>query len=224
MADERGAAPDPSLRASWGLAEALVATALASFIVRVLGAQGGWPSSLAPAAWVYVPLLFLALRRRLSFDALGWTAGPWRSALRWLAVATASLLLPCAVALFAHRQASGSSAPPVDAGLIALRALEGLVVIALPEELFFRGYVHARLRAWAGSCGLKPALFATVAGAALFAMAHLAVEPGWLRAAVFFPGLAMGWLRERSGGLIAPVGFHWLANLLWMGLGPVGVE
>jgi membrane protease YdiL (CAAX protease family) len=51
--------------------------------------------------------------------------------------------------------------------------------------------------------------------AALFALAYVLVEAGWMRAAVFLPGAVMGWLRERSGGLLAPPAFHWLANLAW---------
>jgi membrane protease YdiL (CAAX protease family) len=82
-----------------------------------------------------------------------------------------------------------------------------LLFAALPEELFFRGYVQQRLRS---SCGASGSILLT---AFLFTLAHLLVEPGWMRLAVFFPGVLMGWLRERSGGLLAPTLFHLLSNL-----------
>jgi membrane protease YdiL (CAAX protease family) len=47
---------------------------------------------------------------------------------------------------------------------------------------------------------------------ALFAVGHLVVLQVW-RLGTFLPGLLFGWLRERTGGLAAPVLFHALSNL-----------
>jgi membrane protease YdiL (CAAX protease family) len=46
----------------------------------------------------------------------------------------------------------------------------------------------------------------------LFAAGHLVVLQPW-RLGTFFPGLLFGWLRERTGGLAAPVVFHALSNV-----------
>jgi membrane protease YdiL (CAAX protease family) len=46
----------------------------------------------------------------------------------------------------------------------------------------------------------------------LFALGHLVVFQAW-RLGTFFPGLIFGWLRERTGGLAAPVLFHALSNV-----------
>jgi membrane protease YdiL (CAAX protease family) len=46
----------------------------------------------------------------------------------------------------------------------------------------------------------------------LFAAGHLVVLQPW-RLATFFPGLLFGWLRERTGGVAAPVVLHALSNL-----------
>lgn len=91
-----------------------------------------------------------------------------------------------------------------------------LFVVALPEEFFYRGYLQTRLRdAWPRGrlvfgARLGPAFWVT---ALLFALGHLAIFQAW-RLAVFFPALLFGWMRERSGSILAPALLHACANLL----------
>jgi membrane protease YdiL (CAAX protease family) len=101
-------------------------------------------------------------------------------------------------------------------GGFALQALLQVAVVAFPEELFYRGWVQGSLRRLPG----RPV---RVLGAELgpgFLLAQLLFAAGHLssfqpyRLGTFFPGLAFGWLRERTGGLAAPVLFHALSNLL----------
>jgi hypothetical protein len=97
-----------------------------------------------------------------------------------------------------------------------LLALVQLLVVALPEEMLYRGFVQT---AWARTA---PRRGVTVLGARLgagfvttqllFALGHLVVLQPW-RLGTFFPGLLFGWLRERTGGLAAPVVLHALSNL-----------
>lgn len=96
-----------------------------------------------------------------------------------------------------------------------------LVVVAFPEELFYRGFLWARLSEGLGERGsdlrglrllgvvVGPAFLLT---AVLFALGHL-TEPYPWRLAVFFPSLLFGWLRIRSGGLLAPILVHGFANI-----------
>jgi membrane protease YdiL (CAAX protease family) len=83
-----------------------------------------------------------------------------------------------------------------------------LVVVALPEEFFFRGFVQGRLRE------VYSAPVAWIATAAIFALGHLLVtfEPAAL--AVFFPGLLFGLLRMWTGSILAGTLFHATCNLL----------
>jgi membrane protease YdiL (CAAX protease family) len=91
-----------------------------------------------------------------------------------------------------------------------------VVIVALPEEAFYRGYVQSRLEdAWPSrrrlfGAPVGPAILVT---SAVFALGHVATirDPG--RLAVFFPSLAFGWLRARTRGVGAPVAFHALCNL-----------
>jgi membrane protease YdiL (CAAX protease family) len=92
-----------------------------------------------------------------------------------------------------------------------------VLVVALPEELFYRGWLQtawARLepeRGWMVlGARLGHGFFATQA---LFAAGHLVSGQPW-RLATLFPGLLFGWLRARTGSVVAPVVAHALSNLL----------
>jgi hypothetical protein len=91
-----------------------------------------------------------------------------------------------------------------------------LLVVALPEEMFFRGYVLGRLRGcFAPQRTLLGVPFglAHVLSAALFALIHLVLVPSPVRLLVFFPALLFAWLAERSRGVFAPAAHHALANV-----------
>jgi hypothetical protein len=98
-----------------------------------------------------------------------------------------------------------------------LLALSQLVVVAIPEELFFRGYLMERLeRVWPPTrqlFGAKVGL-ALLASSALFALGHLLVIPNPQRLAVFFPALVFGWMRARTGSIAAGATFHALCNVV----------
>ncbi len=91
-----------------------------------------------------------------------------------------------------------------------------LVIIALPEEAFYRGYLQSRLdeifpgrlRVLGASVG--PALVAT---SAIFALGHFATIHDPARLAVFFPSLLFGWLRYRTRGVGAGIAFHAMCNV-----------
>lgn len=100
-----------------------------------------------------------------------------------------------------------------------------LLVIALPEEAFFRGYMQSALDgAWAkrrwrvlgADLGVGWLL-----AAAIFAVGHLLTIPHPNRLGVFFPALLFGWMRARTGGIGAPLLFHAMCNLFsaWLAEG-----
>ena len=99
----------------------------------------------------------------------------------------------------------------------ALLALNQVLVIAIPEELFFRGYLQGRLEArWPPGRRLLGAGVgrALLLSSVLFALGHFLVDFNPQRLAVFFPGLIFGWMRARTGSIAAGAGFHALCNLL----------
>jgi membrane protease YdiL (CAAX protease family) len=94
-----------------------------------------------------------------------------------------------------------------------------LLLVALPEELFFRGYlqrVFDETRGRSVWLRLGPVVLtrSIVITSALFALGHLMVEPSPGRLAVFFPSLLFGALRDKSDGLVAPVILHAACNVM----------
>jgi membrane protease YdiL (CAAX protease family) len=97
------------------------------------------------------------------------------------------------------------------------RVLGQLLVIALPEEAFFRGYLQSALDGhWAArrwrilGAELGPGWLIS---ASIFAIGHVLTINHPSRLAVFFPALVFGWLRARTGGVGASVLFHAMCNL-----------
>ena len=97
-----------------------------------------------------------------------------------------------------------------------------LLVIALPEEAFYRGYLQSALdevwlpRVRVLGAELGPGI---LVASALFAAGHLTTELNAGRLAVFFPALLFGWLRARTRGVGAGIVFHALCNLFASYLG-----
>ncbi len=202
------------------LAANLAGVAAFLFIVladaRVRAAGGSWRDHGVPA---------FSLRDRSTWARYG------RGAVAGLR--SCAVVLPCFALLFA---AYAWSLPHLAPGLarviapyaaaahpalrfppdLALRAARQLLVVALPEELFYRGWMQTT---WARSA---PERGVRVLGARLgagfvwtqllFATGHLVVLQPW-RLATFLPGLWFGWLRERDGSIVAPVVAHALSNV-----------
>ncbi len=87
--------------------------------------------------------------------------------------------------------------------------IAAFAVLAAPpfEELAFRGFLHSGLRV---RLGPVPASLVT---AALFALFHLEIDALPL---LFLLGLLLSWLRERTGGLSAPIAAHACYNAFQM--------
>lgn len=92
-----------------------------------------------------------------------------------------------------------------------------LLVVGLPEEAFFRGYVQTRLTdtypATIRIRGIELSAPALVLQAAMFGAVHIVsdFDPG--RLATFFPGLLFGAVRSWRGGVGACIVLHALCNL-----------
>jgi membrane protease YdiL (CAAX protease family) len=169
----------------------------------------------------------------LSWTDLGIGRGTWRAGLRWggaaigVAIVGYGVVLVAAPALLENPQLAGASP-----GSLLLR---GLVLIpmgtVLAEELAFRGVLQGH------SIRSLPARAALGVTSVAFGLWHLTVALGpsavplpptlqWtsgltVLAVTIVGGLALGWLRHRTGSVLAPIGLHLGTNAV--GLVAAGV-
>ncbi len=193
--------------------EVLGATLAGSLLLRFILAAKPALSGLTPIVWLYLPLVPLLLRR-LPLSSYGYSVGLWRQTSGMSLLIGLGILVAFAALVSGWRLLAGIW-PILYLNTLSVETiLLQLILVVIPEELFFRGYVHERLQRWATQQGLPLYAVAILLGATLFTLAHVIVLPGWWRVAMFFPGCIMGGLRVHSSGLLAPTLFHWLANLL----------
>lgn len=166
------------------------------------------PDLLAAALFLYAPFLHYRRGKTPVWLRLG-DAG--RNVVALLALAAGGALayylytlLPLPPSL------SPQAVPKPPLGEMLFR--QGLLV-ALPEEVFFRGYLYDAFE----EKGWEPVLPSSV----LFAAGHLAIHASWYRVLTLFPGLLLGGGRKITGNIYVPVLLHLLFNLLpWFAGGP----
>jgi membrane protease YdiL (CAAX protease family) len=195
---ERGSVP-------WVFAETLLATALALYLSLRLETT---------LVWLLLPLgLIVTGRRSPSAYGLDLRIRPPALSIH----ATLGLILlslyalgHAVIAIFVSHEAF---APRLPENAVE-DLVRGFLVVALPEEVFFRAYVQSR---WDLAYGRPWHLFGAALGpglviqAVLFAVCHLATGD-WTRLRVFFFGLLAGWLRARSESVLGPAVYHAVAN------------
>jgi membrane protease YdiL (CAAX protease family) len=133
----------------------------------------------------------------------------------WALLAAAAIFPAFWLGFLAWWQPKSSFVLPSFHGFPTQAANE-LLMIALPEEAFYRGYLQtavddelpARRRILGANVGWSLLIVSVI-----FALGHLLTRLDPNRLAVFFPSLVFGWLRVRSGGIGAPTTFHALCNL-----------
>lgn len=227
-AEPRGDARAPgardALRRELWLASAgiLVALGVVKHLAALVPLLAPYAGTLAAALQLYVPLHVSDRVEPLDRAALGLEpTRPLRDALAALGLVLLTVV-PFAIghhawqALVMHR----TFVPRAPDGLFEFTIVQ-LLVVALPEELYFRGFLQARFATWFAGRGADEAapsdgvpVRAIVAASAVFALAHFVGEYNPARLGPFFPGLVFGWLRARTGALVAPVVYHAGCNVL----------
>jgi membrane protease YdiL (CAAX protease family) len=158
------------------------------------------PSLLAAALFLYSPL---PRYWRRGFPAWARATDPAGSAAFIALLAGAGAV---AFFLFVRLPLPPSITPYRGAvPLTAAVAAHHLLLVALPEEVFFRGYLYDAFE----ETGREPVLPVAL----LFAIGHFVIAPSPFRLLTFFPALLLGWGRKRSGNVYVPTAVHFLYNL-----------
>ena len=143
------------------------------------------------------------------FDLVAWTEWNMKAGLRLILMLLAATLVYSLIAssVIEHFYPEAKDWVPTPTGRIWVIGFIALATLFAPvtEELLFRGWIYTSLRAIIG------VRFGITLSAALFALAHW--ESTHLYALAVFPvGLALGYVRERTGSVAASITFHALYN------------
>ncbi len=98
---------------------------------------------------------------------------------------------------------------PLEGGEWGRGIIFQLLLVSLPEEFFFRGFLQDSI-----GRNFRAVLIVSL----LFSIAHLpkAVFLGeWVSLLSFFPSLVMGWLYMKTNNILPGTIFHLLANLVY---------
>ena len=218
----------------------LLVAAMVTVLVQInvtLPAIGHLGSALVAVLFLYVPV-FMAWRRKEDLDDYGFHAAPIKRGLLFAAGGYAVIFpifalgyfafyeIACHSTLLAHlvprntcihyTGLGGLHAPHLSAKLLEFCAVQ-FVVVALPEELFFRGFLlhllekrfPPKLRVLGGGIG-----WALVIQALLFAVIHIPKDGDPRALATFFPALMFGWMRSATGSIFASTLVHAGSNIL----------
>lgn len=107
----------------------------------------------------------------------------------------------------------------------AMLSITHVLLVALPEEWFFRGYfmmqldrvIHSRGNRTRSPTGLRLAgsdLSANLYTSLLFALLHTLTQD-WAGILVFFPSLLFGWVYQRTRDIVLVVLLHGLSNVVF---------
>jgi membrane protease YdiL (CAAX protease family) len=217
-----------------------VVAVLVTGLVRIdvtLPWVGHLGSALVSVLFLYAPMIALSRRGEDLID-YAFHADPIKKGLLTAAVALCVIFpifvlgyfafyeVACHSSLLAHlvprnmcvhyHGIAGLHPPPLTPSLAEF-CLVQVLVVALPEELFFRGFLLGLLekrfppkhRFLGGGIGL-----ALVLSSLAFALIHIPKDGDPRVLATFAPGLLFGWMRSSTNSILAPTLAHGASNIL----------
>ncbi|MBI2091995.1 MAG: CPBP family intramembrane metalloprotease [Deltaproteobacteria bacterium] len=169
-------------------------------------------------AFLYVPIAVMWIKKR-QMDFLDTSVSMFVRGIIFFALTALIVFPPYALGahlwmMFIWGRQGFSAAPFPD---LWQTVVFQILLIALPEEFLFRGYMQGTLnkvftgrkRFFGASIGWALPITSVV-----FAFAHSFVHYEWWHFSIFFPALLFGWLREKTGSITAPILFHAASNIL----------
>lgn len=195
----------------------LVALAIVKHLRPVAPLVAEHAFTIAAGLQLYVPILLIG-KRGITRDTLGASLAKWREDLALVAVLAVATTIPYAIGH--HLWQTELLHRPFHFRLpdeLLTSVLLQIFVVALAEEMFFRGYLQERMaRLWPAKRRLLGAPFgaAILASSAVFALAHFVGEYDPSRLGPFFPSLVFGLLRARTGTIVGAIGYHAFSNIL----------
>jgi membrane protease YdiL (CAAX protease family) len=188
-----------------------------SILLLLIKKTGFYPHILIPFLLLYLPF-FLIRKEKRDLKHFGLEPRDWGFHDLTLVLKTSLVVLLPYVFFQQIFVGGGGQEELASVEKIFSLILIELFLVSLPEEVFFRGYLQThledvfpkRFRLLGASFG-----FGMILTAALFVLSHFLLTRHLFSLAVFFPALVFGWLKERTGKVVAPAVFHALANIIY---------
>jgi len=173
---------------------------------------------LIATVWIIVPSVILVFQRR-KFKAYGISLSGWKQSIKIMLVASLIILSAYLIGYYIYAtEFHSKSFNPVIQESWALLTINIFLFVGLPEEFFFRGYLQSELNYIFSKkfnflfVKFGPGLVIT---AIIFTLSHIFVQMDWSKTSLIFLSLILGWLREKTGSILASAGFHTLANVTY---------
>lgn len=187
-----------------------------STILQTLG-------SLSAIVLIYPPVL-LAMFQKKAIPYWRINAGVLQKSFIWFDVAVLAVFPVAFVANHFYQDfIFGYSWHAAQAGVLGFYAISQLLLVAFPEEFFFRGYMQEHLseifvvnqKILGVNFGMPQVLTSLV-----FALSHSFITVQWWHILIFFPSLVFAWLKEKTGTIWAGAMFHATCNVFsfWVAL------
>lgn len=209
------------------LREALIAWLVIIIISRIaysfqsISFLAGNISLISAVLLLYVPIL-IHIRKKEKVGYLDWSLKDISYSCRDFLILAVCIFPIAIVVNHGYQYVIGHAYGPASFPRLGQSIFFQLIVVALPEEFFFRGYLQGRLNQVFG----RPWKFlraqvgwGLIICSFLFAVSHSLIHYQWWHLLIFFPAVAFGWLREKRGTITAPILFHTLSNIFshWVG-------
>ena len=186
-------------------------------LARVIPAGATVLYTIAAVVQLYFPLWWVG-REGKDAREVGLNESRWKSDVGWALLCCAITFIPYAIGHhFYWTQGFGRHFSPAWPERLPNLVLTHFLGVALPEEVFYRGFIQPRLaerftkrwRVFGADVGWEIPV-----ASAFFAVGHFAGEYDPTRLGPFFPGLLFGWLRARTGTVYGAITYHALSNIL----------
>lgn len=175
------------------------------------------------ALLIYVPVWY-ASHRKERMTYLDRSIRQFGNSFKWFAITALFVLPSFSVANhFWQEFVFGRAWLPRMLPNLWVIIIDQLFLVAIPEEIFFRGWFQTRMnQCFAGRWNIFGVQlgWSWILTALIFATAHSVIYYQWWHFAIFFPALLFGWLRERTGTITASALWHCLGNITvyWIGM------
>lgn len=194
----------------------LIVIAISSLANAFGSALGEWGALVTPIVLLYTPLLIYQ-KRRLPLDFIDKSWLQVKQSLIYFSLA--SLVIFPVFLLGAHLYQSflGYSYQSASMNGLLNLILGQIIMVALPEEVFFRGYMQKELKTIFKKdyqIGLLSVNKGVLLTSFLFAISHSLITVQWWHLFIFFPSMIFAFLKEKTGTILAPILFHASSNIL----------